>query len=386
MTRRECLALGGLCLSSACARRKGTGFPGYALISNAGNHDLTAVDLIAFRLARLIPLGAAASDIVLGRDAQSFVLTPSNGSVHVVDSTLRVVKSQRFSDKLSEICLSPGGEAVVAIAGGARELIVADARSLDVVARHKLGAEPISLSVPAPPKTGDGVRPRYIAISGGNHGIVELFDYGTGQRWRRDLPGALGAVRFRADGERLLVANLQDRCISALTTPALQIIADLPLAMQPENLCFSADQGQLFVSGAGMDAVAIIFPYNSLEVDQTVLAGRDPGVMACSENPAYLFVGSHSGSDVCILNIDTRKMIGIVDAGQRPTYITVTPESQYALVLNESAGTMGVIHIPAVVANAANAAKWRNKVTAGLFTLLQVGDRPVNAAVVAKPV
>ena len=52
--------------------------------------------------------------------------------------------------------------------------------------------------------------------------------------------------------------------------------------MQPENLCFNSDQGQLFVTGEGMDGVAIVFPYNTLEVEQTVLAGRDPGVMACS--------------------------------------------------------------------------------------------------------
>jgi DNA-binding beta-propeller fold protein YncE len=119
-------------------------------------------------------------------------------------------------------------------------------------------------------------------------------------------------------------------------------------------------------------------------VDQTILAGHDPGVMACSANPAYLFVGSHSGSDVCILNIDSRKMIGIVDAGQRPTYITVTPDSQYALVLNEVTGTMAVIHIPAVEANVSNPDKKRNKVVAGLFTLLPVGDRPVHALVIPR--
>lgn len=345
---------------------------------------MAVVDLTQFRLIRAIPVGAAASDVVLGGRGESFVLTPSTGSVHVITRELRVVKSQRFSDTLSAICISPDRRTLIAIAPAASELIIADAISFDVLARYRLSAEPTRVSVPPAPQGGYSEKPVYVATSSGEHGTVELFDYQTGQRWRRDFPGAIGAVRFRADGERLLVANLHDRCISALTTPALQTIADLPLAMEPQNLCFNADQGQLFVSGEGMDAVAIIFPYNPLEVEQTVLAGRDPGVMACSENPAYLFVGSASGSDVCILNIDSRKMIGIVDAGQRPTYITVTPDSQYALVLNEGAGTMAVIHIPAVVANASDAAKWRNKVTAGLFTLLPVGDRPVHAAVIPK--
>jgi DNA-binding beta-propeller fold protein YncE len=302
----------------------------------------------------------------------------------MIDSALRVVKSRKFSGNLSAMCLSPDGTALIAIAAASRELIIADPRSLEVRARHKLSAEPAALNVPPSALAGEGEKPRYVAVSSHKQGIVELFDYGTGRRWRRDLPGTLGAVRFRADGERLLAANLQDRCITALTTPGLETIADLPLGMQPENLCFNADQGQLFVSGEGMDAVAIIFPYNPLEVDQTVLAGRDPGVMACSENPAYLFVGSHSGSDVCILNIDSRRMIGIVDAGQRPTYITITPDSQYALVLNEGVGTMAVIHVAEVAVNVSNPDKKRNKVVAGLFTLLPVGDRPVHAIVVPR--
>jgi DNA-binding beta-propeller fold protein YncE len=302
----------------------------------------------------------------------------------MIDSTLRVVKSRKFSGNLSAMCLSPDGTALIAIAAGSRELIIVDPRSLDVLARYKLSAEPAALNVPPSAQAGEGAKPRYVAVCSRKQGTVELLDYGTGRRWRRDLPGTLGGIRFRADGERLLAANLQDRCITALTTPALETIADLPLGMQPQNLCFNADQGQLFVSGEGMDAVAIIFPYNPLEVDQTVLAGRDPGVMACSENPAYLFVGSHTGSDVCILNIDSRRMIGIVDAGQRPTYITITPDSQYALVLNEGAGTMAVVHIPEVAANVSNPDKKRNKVVAGLFTLLPVGDRPVHAIVVPR--
>jgi DNA-binding beta-propeller fold protein YncE len=384
MTRRQWLAGSTLLILSACRARKGSGFPGYALISNAGDGSLAVVDLTEFRLLRAIPVGAPASDTIVGQNGRSFVLTPTTGSVHIIDRELRVAKARKFSDKLSAMCLSPDGRDLIAVAPGARELIVADASSLQLKARHKLGAEPVWINVPPAPRIGESAKPRYVAVSSGASGTVELIDYGTGQRWRRDLAGALGAVRFRADGERLLVANLHDRCISALTTPALQTIADLPLGMAPENLCFNADQGQLFVSGEGMDAVAIIFPYNPLEVDQTVLAGRDPGVMACSESPAYLFVGSHNGSDVCILNVDSRKMIGIVDAGLRPTYITVTPDSRYALVLSESAGTMAVIHIPAVAANASNAAKWRNKGTAGLFTLLTVGDRPVHAAVVPR--
>jgi DNA-binding beta-propeller fold protein YncE len=182
-----------------------------------------------------------------------------------------------------------------------------------------------------------------------------------------------------------LVARPQDRSITVLDLPSLRIVAELPLAMRPDNLCYSADRGQLFVSGAGMDAVAVVFPYDTLEVDQTVLAGRDPGVMTCSDNPKYLFVASASGSDVAILNVDDYKMLGIVEVGGKPTYLAVTPDNQYALVFGETSGNMAVIRIPAIGATIAKSPdKHRYKLVASLFTMLNVGSKPIHAAIIPR--
>jgi len=373
LTRRAWLAIGGLVLSTACGPKKGTGYPGYALIATSGDDSVAVVDLTAFRLLRPILLGAPPVAVVPGGPAgRSYVLTPSTGSVHIIASDLKRTATRRLADRVSGIRVTPDGKRILVIAAETRQLIAVDAVSLDIIKRHKLEAEPVDLDISSN---------SYAAISTGDHGTVELFQYETGQRWRTQLQGKIGTVRFRGDGQALLVANLQDRSLTALSVPALEVIADLPLAMQPQNLCFNSDQGQLFVSGEGMDGVAIVFPYDILEVEQTVLAGRDPGVMACSAAPAFLFVGSNSGSDVCILSVATRKMIGIVDAGQQPTYITTTPDSQYALVLDESAGAMAVIHVPMIRLDFKSVS---SKSGASLFAMLSVGNKPVHAAVVPR--
>lgn len=364
MTRREWLSFAVL---AACARKKPTGYPGYALIATADENSVAAVDLTSFRLVRQIGLGAAPSWVVPARQG-SMVLTPKSGIVHVLDAELRRIAGYKLADEVSAIRLMPDQQRLVAITGGTQELIVVDAAVGKVIRRHKLKGEPVALDV-AP--TG------YAAVSTGKQGAAELFHLENGQNWQAQLPGEIGAVRFRADGQLLLVASLYDRTLAAFQVPGLQSIAELPLGMAPENLCFNWDAGQLFVSGDGMDAVAIVFPYDTLEVEQTVLAGRDPGVMACSANPAYLFVASHSGSDVSILNVDSRKVIGIVEVGQNPTFMAVTPDSQFALILDELSGDMAVIYIPGIQAN-------RNKSGAALFTRVAVGARPVQAAVVPK--
>ncbi len=353
-------------LAAACGPKKGTGYPGYALIATAGDNSIAAVDLTRFQLVKTIPVGAPPSAVVPDiASNHSYVLTPGNGSVHIVDGNLNVIASRKLADDIAQIGLTSDGKRLLAIAGSARELIEADPVRLAVTARHPLFADPKQVDISAS---------GHVAISSGEAGLVELVDLASGRHASARMSGAVGQVRFRADGKLLLASNLGDRSLTAFNVPGLRVVTELPLAMQPQNLCFKADAGQLFVSGQGMDAVAIVFPYQ-FEVDQTVLAGRDPGVMGCSAS--YLFVASGSGSDISILDIDTRKVIGIVEVGQRPAFITVTPDDQYALVLDEQSGDIAVIHVQAIRAN-------RTKTGASLFTMLAVGNRPIQAAVVPR--
>ena len=375
VTRRQWFLLGGALLGHACRRVKSAAYPGYALIATSGEKSVAVLDLMQFRLWKNVPLAAEPTAILSGTaPGRAYVLTPSIGSVHVLDADLRVASSGRFAEELSEVRLTPDDQHLIAISGRAKELIDIDAGSLRISRRYQLNAEPRHTDL--------GVG-NYAAVSTGEHGIVELFQLPSGQRWNCQLPGPIGALRFRADGKLLLVANLGSRSLMALSVPKLEIIAELPLAMSPNNLCFGAGGGQLFVSGEGMDGVAIVFPYQMLEVQQTVLAGRDPGVMACSESPDYLFVGSASGTDICVLDINKRRMVGIVDVTQRPAFIAITPDSKYALVLDEQSGNVAVIRVAAI---RSTGIAGRYKSGASLFTMLPVGAKPVQAVVVPRAV
>ncbi len=366
-----------MALASACGRKTGAGFAGYALIATAGETSISVIDLSDFQLMKQVPLGGAPEEVfsATGGD-RSYVLTPRTGSIHAIDESFKRVRSRKLADRLAAFRLTSDGKWVFAIAGDSRELFEVEAASLNVTRRWKLSAEPVSLDVAV-----DGS----VAISTGERGVLEFIDRKTGQQKRRELNGAIGQARFRADGKLLMVANCKEQALTALDVPSLEVIVELPLAMQPENLCFNSDGGQLFVSGRGMDGIAIAFTYLPLEVEQTVLGGRDPGVMACAGN-TYLLIASASGSDVCILTIARRRMVGIVEVGQKPSYIAITPDNQYALVLNEASGDMAVIHVSSIQDKLSDAAKRRGKAGASLFTMLPVGNAPVHAAIVQRSV
>ena len=151
-------------------------------------------------------------------------------------------------------------------------------------------------------------------------------------------------------------------------------MVDLPLAIRPDRFCFSGDLGQLFITGEGADAVAIVYPFQS-QVAATLLAGHQPGAMAASRNPSYLFVANPTSNAVTVIDVPTQRIVGAVPVGQGPANIIVTPDDQFALVLNQSSGDM------AVLSTSRFTKVIRRDRSAPLFHLVPVGSAPVSAAI-----
>ncbi len=115
----------------------------------------------------------------------------------------------------------------------------------------------------------------------------------------------------------------------------------LPLPMEPRHFCVSSDGGELFLSGDGMDAVVIVFPY-STEIWQTVLAGRAPGVLALTESPSLLLVANPETNSLTVLD-GSQRLVALVEVGEQPSGLLLTPDQQYVLVLNEKSGDLAVV-------------------------------------------
>ena len=371
-------------ITASCGRGRATGYPGYALIAVAGENSVASVDLNKFQLVRKLPLKAAPSSVVAGSES-AYVLTPSNGIVHIVaPDRLTQSGSVRLSDQADLIKLTPDGKQIVAISSTARELIVADLAGRKVVKRVKLEDAPAGFDLCPTP---DGKR-LYAAVSSGPGKSVDLIDLKQGNHLHRQLGAELGAIRLRSDGGLIFCANCENETMLVLDPATLGTVCELQLPMRPDNLVFGAGGGQLFVTGAGMDGVAIIFVFRTLEVEQTVLAGRAPGAMACSENPGYLFVASRAGSEISILGIDTRKVVGRTRAGENPRHISVTPDQQYALILNEASGDMAILRIPSigVIRPGSKPMPGFLNTSVSLFAMLPVGEKPVDAAIFTRGV
>jgi len=375
MLTRRSLVFGGLAALTACSRPKARGFSGYAFIANQEGGAIAAVDLEVFAVARHIRVDGAPTAVAASpQGRQVYALTPANGSAHeILAGNLTLSRTLRVAESAVTMRLARAGDTLYVLCREPRRLVSLALNPLRMDWVLPLAADPVDLDV-----SPDG---KLLAVSYGATRAISFVD-----TLRRQVSppiatsGEIGSVRFHAD--QLIAANLSERMLSIFDVQRRRLIVNLPLAVQPDHLCFKADGGELFVTGAGMDAVVVVEPYYTPQVAKTVLAGHTPGAMAaCTppDSPGYLLVANPNSGDVSILDINSKNVVAVTPVGTRPSFIAITPDNQYALVLNQVSGDMAVIRMPNVTRAVNEQRRWKK---GPLFMLIPVGSKPVSAAIV----
>ena len=362
---RRALLAAGVALAG-CRRKRSTGFPGYAFVANEEGQAIAAVDLTAFAVIRHIHLDAKPTDVVASPSVTSiYALTPDTGTIHEIPMD-RLQVRRKVQRGASALTMRLEGKSLLVLYRSPRKLSALSLDSLQPQWEVGLSGDPFDFDVSA---DGDS-----IAVSFGREGSIALIDARTRQVRTIKTSTEMGIVRFQSDGRALIAADLGRRMLLIYDVPSARLITRLPLSVRPDNFCFNNDGGQLFVTGDGLDAVVVVYPYHTPQVAETVLAGRGPGAMAASSTaPPYLFIANPPSGEVTIMNITTRRVLAIAGVGAEPAYVAITPDQQYALVLNRKSGDMGVLRIHTNMAN-------RQK-SAALFTMIPVGSKPVSAAI-----
>jgi YVTN family beta-propeller protein len=371
ISRRQWLqgALGGSLSLAACSPRKGTGFPGYAIIASEAEQTLSAINLQRFRLIRQLKLESAPSQVMAISDpARVVCLLPHRGMVITVDSEAVAVRQKlRVGDESLTMRLADDGKRVWILNKSPNTLVSVDLSTFTVASRVRLPGPAASVDFHL--KTG--------AVTLPSHGAIAIIE---DDRVSRAIATGMAPemVCFRSNGETVMAAD-PDAQMMAVGDPANgQLIVKLSLPLKPRHYCYKPDGGQLFLTGDGMDAVAIVSPYQT-EVFETILAGRAPAGMAVPTDPdlpEYLLVTNAGSGDLTVIDISTRRVVARIPVGQDPEDVVITPDSQYALVLNRKSGDIAVIRIPSIGA-------WGNHKnrTAPLFTMIPVGLSPVSGTV-----
>jgi DNA-binding beta-propeller fold protein YncE len=376
-TRRALLAAGGAALAS-CARRKGSGYAGFVFVANQQGSNVAVVDLLAFAVVRRIALGGEPSAILAAPARRAvYTLCPEQGLVHEIGAAgNKVRRTARLGGPAPDMRMAPKGDALWVLCRAPHSLVRLPLDTFRPGARIRLPGQADDFDLSSNPNEPDSGVAAFSFRREARIGLAKLSSSTLDATL--PAPGEPATVRFRRDGEHLLAGDRAARRIGVWDVRRGRFVVNLPVPIEPAGFCFNEDGGQMFVSGPGMDAVSIVYPYRT-EVAETILAGRGPESMAASVNPPYLFVANPPAAAVTVLDIETRKLVAVAGVGADPGQILFTPDGVYALVLNRGSGDLAVMRINSLRTETDGTTRRNNP--SPLFALIPVGSRPVSAAV-----
>ena len=372
ISRRSLLVSG--VAAAACSRPKAQRFFGYCFVANRDSHSIAVVDLARFRTRRQIPLDAAPSQVLARpKTTNAYVLAPGNGTIYEIEAgLLTITRRVRAGNTAIAMRLSRSGDALWVLYRDPASLVEIRFEDMRPGRRIRLPAPPVDFDLCR--ETDEAC---VVTTSARTIAVMSLAKSSVSRTIQAATEPCI--ARFRMDGSQLITGSQSDRSLTIYDVPTGKTVVRLPLSIAPREFCFTADGGHLYVSGDGMDAVVSVFPYRT-EVWETLLAGHAPGAMAIAESdrpPAYLLVANPDADRVTVLDVETGNLVALVQVGSEPRQIVITPDNEYALVLNEKSGDMAVIRIFSLGGGPVK------RYPTPLFTMIPVGERPVSAAVVA---
>jgi len=352
-----------------CRSRKATPYLGYCFVADQESHSLAVADLSTFRTWHSIALPDAPTAVLAHpHHSKVFALAGATGTIFEIDvASLAISRHARAGTNAVSMQFDPDGNAIWVLYREPAALVEFPCDALRSRRQLALGMPPDGFNI-------SPNRRAAIASNAGQSVLIASLDRTAVENTVR-LAAAPSLVSFQQKGLQIIAASHSAQNLTIIEAVSGRVLVVLPVPIRPRHFCFSADEGQLFVTGQGRDAVVIVYPYTT-EIGETILAGRSPAGMAVVNN--ILLVTNPETNTVTALDIDTRKLLAVIEVGQEPREILITPDNQYALVLDQKSGDLAVIRVAALTGR-----DWvRRYKSAPLFTVIPVGRKPVSAAVV----
>lgn len=332
------------------------------------------VDLARFKMRKQIALDAAPMQVIAHPSQPRAVALSREGGLFDIDvAKLAVERRAKSGSAAIGMELSPAGDAVWVLYRDPAALIEFPFSSMRPGRRIKLSSAPHAFDLSGRRAVIASVESRSMSLASLDSGSVERVV---------SLADEPSLIAFRKDGRAIFGASRPERAMTIFDAASAQTVVRLPLPVEPRHFGMKPDGGQLFISGAGMDAVVVVYVYDT-QIAETLLAGRAPGAIAAMDVPPYLLAANPETNSVTVLDLDNNgRLVATVQVGQTPRSIVMTPakegQDQYALVLNEGSGDLAVIRIKSLPQDAES----RRRPTP-LFNLIPVGEKPVSAAVMS---
>jgi YVTN family beta-propeller protein len=279
-------------------------------------------------------------------------------NVHIIDPvTNRVVGEIKGIEAGHGAATSPDGRIYISNEAD-HTLDVVDGRTLRVTSKIPLSGRPNNIAA-----SRDGRRV-YVSIRQ-EPGVVDVIDTAALQKAKSiPISGAVHNTYVTPDGKFVVAGSIAGRTLTVIDAQTEQtawvLNFDLgvrPIAFEPNP---DGSTKRMFVQLSDLNGFAIVDFNTRKETSRVKLPDLPPGKapfegggnashgIAVTADGKTLVVCSRLNSSVYIYSLPDVKLLGSIEAGKAPDWVTLTPDSRSAYVANAQSNNVSVIDIRAL--------------------------------------
>jgi len=237
-------------------------------------------------------------------------------------------------------------------------LDVVDGKTLKVTNKIALSGHPNNIAA------GRDGRRVYVSIAQAP-GSIDVIDTASLQRVKSiPIKGAVHNTYVTPDGKYVVAGSVAGKTVTAIDAQTEQPAwtMDFDLGVRPMAFETNADGStkRIFVQLTDLNGFAVVDFATHKEVARVELpkiaAGKTPVLeggntshgMAVTADGKMLVVNSRLNSAVYLYSLPDLKLLGSVDVGKAPDWVTLTPDGKTAYVANAQSNSVSVIDLKAM--------------------------------------
>ena len=280
-------------------------------------------------------------------------------NVHIIDPLTNTVVGQISGIEVGHgAAASPDGSRIYISNEADSTLDVVDGRTLRVTNKIPLSGHPNNIAAGR-----DGTRV-YVAIRE-PPGAVDVIDTSALQRVKSiPVKGAVHNTFMTPDGRYVVAGSIEGKNATVIDTHTEQIawVMDFDLGVRPMAFEPNADGStrRMFVQLTEFNGFAVVDFATHKELTRIELPKLGPGKtpvleggnashgLAVTADATKLVVDSRLNSAVYVYSLPNLRLLGSVDVGRAPDWVTLTPDGRIAYVANAGSNSVSVVDLIAL--------------------------------------
>jgi YVTN family beta-propeller protein len=316
------------------------------------------MNLIAIR-PRLVHLGLLLA-LPLAASTVRIIQTNSAGDdVSIIDPATNTVVGTIHGIEVNHgAAAAPDGRHYYVSDEAERTLDIVDAKTLDITKRIPLTGHPNNISI-----SKDGRRV-YVSIAVAP-GAVDVIDTTSMERVKSiPVKGAVHNTYVTPDGKFVVSGSIPSKVITVIDSKTEEPVwsLEMDLGIRPMAFATNPDGSTkwIFVQLSRLNGFAVVDFATRKEINRIKLPDLPPGKatfpeggneshgMAVTSDGKTLVVNSRLNSSIYMYSIPDLKLLGSVEVGKSPDWVTLTPDGKRAYVANAASNSVSVVDIQAM--------------------------------------